>query len=188
MSGRKSKLSPELQARVIQLLSAGVTDDAMCHAVNIGVSTFYMWLDRGQKEIDRINATRGDGIEPKESERLYVEFSEAITRARGNAIANAVLALRQGMMPNEAKEESIETFSETRLDKSGKPYVYTRTTQKTKVIKNPSDWRAAVEYLKRRDRDNWSERQEFTGANGEQLQTPIVYLPAIVNPDDTSDS
>jgi peptidoglycan hydrolase-like protein with peptidoglycan-binding domain len=176
---RKTKLNPELHKHIIGLITAGVTDKAMCEAVGISHESYYNWMERGQKEIERLNRSRADSVEPKETEKVFVDFFEGVTRARGNAIANAVLALRQGMMPNEAREESVETFSETRIDKDGKPYTYTKTTQKTKVIKNPSDWRAAVEYLKRRDRDNWSERQELTGANGVDFQTPVIYLPAV---------
>ena len=32
------------------------------------------------------------------------------------------------------------------------------------------DWRAAMEYLSRRDRDNWSKRTEVTGADGGPIE------------------
>ena len=40
---------------------------------------------------------------------------------------------------------------------------------------NSGDWRAAMEYLKRRDRDNWSERQEITGADGSELEIKLTW-------------
>lgn len=174
--GRRTKLNPELQKEIVKYLTQGVTDQATCDVVGINVASFYNWMDRGRKESERLkNATKN--TEPLENEAAYLDFFEAVTRARGNAIAGAVLALRQGMMPNETIQDTEETFSETRIDKNGKPYTYTKKSNKRTVIKNPADWRAAVEYLKRRDRDNWSDRQEITGKDGQ----PVISLSDLVN-------
>ena len=139
----KSKLTPELQATVCDLLAAGNTDKDVCAAVGIHHSTFYDWLKRGDE------ATRGK----------FSAFSDAITRARADARQGAVDALRQAIKGGgRTVTEKTVLDTETRMGKDGQPYEYRKEHTERAVTYHPSDWRAAVEYLKRRDADNWSEK------------------------------
>ena len=142
MAGRKTKLDAKLQAEICKLLAKGTTDKTACERVGIAVSTFHNWLSRGESE----------------PEGEYVEFLEAVTQARAKAHVAATVAFQTGLTISRVKEKIVKTYTETRLDKEGKPYEYSETT-KTEITRiMPPDWRAGEAWLKRRDRDNWSEK------------------------------
>ncbi len=140
--GRISKFNPALTAQIIKHLESGLTDKDTCALVGIGVSTFYEWVQ--------------DGRDGGSAEKL--EFAEAVTRARGRALAAATTNLVKGMLPSHTTTTTTEQFTETRLDSRGRPYEYRRVTQRDATTTNPGDWRAAVEYLKRRDPAQWADR------------------------------
>src|SRR5262245_19552044 len=50
--GRPSKLTPEVQALVVQALSAGTTRADACEYAGIGQTTFRTWMRRGGEEPD----------------------------------------------------------------------------------------------------------------------------------------
>jgi hypothetical protein len=45
--GRPSKLTPELQARMIKMLRAGVHQETACKVAGLALSTYDDWLKRG---------------------------------------------------------------------------------------------------------------------------------------------
>lgn len=139
---RITKLTAKRKEHIIELLSKGATDKDVCAAVGISESAFYRWLQ--------------DGREAKSATK--VEFLEAVTRARAATRLVAVGSIRAGMLPSEIVSETKETITETRLTKDGKPYEYSKTIQKKTTQKQPGDWRAGIEYLKRRDPEHWTDR------------------------------
>lgn len=46
---RRSKLTPELQARICKYIEEGYTIEQSCALSGIGVSTYYRWLEKGRK-------------------------------------------------------------------------------------------------------------------------------------------
>lgn len=151
MAGRQSKLhrdaevnNGEMLKAVCKLLAQGVTDRETCAQIGISPQTFYTWLQKGSVE----------------QAGVYREFLDAVTRARSEATVKAIDAFRSGLAPTTVKEEVIETVSETRLDKDGNPYQYTKTVTRQKRVVQPPDWRAGMEWLQRRDKANWSARVE----------------------------
>lgn len=70
----------------------------------------------------------------------------------------ATKAFQSGLSISHVKETITETITETRFDKSGQPYDYKHTTTRTMHRTLPPDWRAGEAWLKRRDRENWSEK------------------------------
>lgn len=138
--GAKSKYTPEMVAEIVKLLTGGCVVADVCHKVNITQETFYQWVNR------------------------YPEFSENVKRAKADAHVGATLSLRKAMMPHDVSSVTTKTLRETRLrkvkDKSGTisevPYEYIKTEQ-SQTVSNEFDWRAAMEYLKRRDPENWAE-------------------------------
>jgi hypothetical protein len=161
------EVRPQLLKDTCDLLEKGITIPDMAARLGYGASTFHNWRARGMTEIDRrIEQGDADKLSGKEQrrrdkEQLYVDFLEATMRAEADARIAAVEVLRAGMQPSKIESATIETFSETRLNKKGEPYVYTRTTKKTSMTQQPGDWRAALEYLKRRDVAQWSERHQI---------------------------
>lgn len=61
------------------------------------------------------------------------------------------------MKPQPTKAVEETTFTETRLNRKGEPYTYTRSTVTKRVSELAPDWRASEAYLKRRDPENWAE-------------------------------
>ena len=65
---------------------------------------------------------------------------------------------------------TTKTTTETRLRKvintdgaiEEKPYQWTKTETTEAIIHHPPDWRAGIEYLKRRDSANWSDKITVT--------------------------
>lgn len=139
---RQSKLTAKRKEQIIALLSKGATDKDVCAAVGISETAFYQWLKDGR-----------EGKTPTK-----VEFLEAVTRARAEARLVAVESVRLGMLPSQITVDATETVRETRLNKHGQPYTYERTESKRQITHQPGDWRAGIEYLKRRDPEHWSER------------------------------
>lgn len=149
---RPSKLSPDLQAKIVERLQAGATIQATCDSVGIHKQTFYNWMEQGEK------AKSG----------AFFDFFDAATRAQADGLIQAAIRFRQGMNPYDAETVTTESFEETRLDKEGKPYTYRKTVTKRTVAHMPGDWRAAADYLARRDPENWArtapQKLEHTGA------------------------
>jgi hypothetical protein len=152
----KPLLNDDMQQQICDLLKIGVPIADVCGQVGICEKTFYNWRTRGIQEESRLN--HEPNARPRKKEQLYLQFLQESTRAIAEARVTAVVTLRGGMEPQVTKTRTIDVFSETRLDKKGQPYEYIKKTQREVTTTAPGDWRAAVEYLKRRDSDRWSDK------------------------------
>jgi hypothetical protein len=152
----KPLLNDEMQQRICDLLKIGVPIADVCGQVGITDRSYYSWCARGETEKNRL--AQNSNARPRQRETKYVQFLQATTRARAEARVTAVETLRGGMEPQVTKTRTIDVFSETRLNKKGEPYEYIKKTQREVTTTAPGDWRAAVEYLKRRDSDRWSDK------------------------------
>ena len=175
MAGRKSKLS-KVQKDLIAALKTGATDRDVCAHVGIHPDTFYDWLRRGET-----------------GEAEYSEFSDAVTRARVTAKANAIETLATAMHPHKGVSRAVKTYTETRLRKvvdpeSGEvveePYEYKETTVTETTTWFQGDWRASVEYLKRRHKSEWGDNVDLT-SDGKPLAAPTIYLPEVADDADS---
>lgn len=72
--GRKTKLTPDLIRDAEKLVSAGNYVETVCDYLGIGKTTWYRWLERGEK------ARKG----------IYREFRDAIKKAEARAEIRAV--------------------------------------------------------------------------------------------------
>ena len=138
----KCKLTPERHKIIVDTIAAGGTDVMAYTRANVSCPTFYNWMKDGEKS----------------KSGFKLEFFKAVTRAREQANLLAVVAFRTGLTNSETVEETRETFSETRMDKNGEPYTYTKTTIRNRVIHHPAEWRAGEAWLKRRDTEHWSDK------------------------------
>lgn len=137
---RPTKLDKRLQKQVVKLLSNGVTVTDVCAHVGISKESFYNWLDRG-----------------REGEALFADFLDAVTRAHNAAKVVAIETIKVAMLPRVETQRVVKTYSETRLDKDNQPYEYKEVTSTVTRTPMLGDWRAAVEYLKRRYPEEWTD-------------------------------
>lgn len=80
---RPSDLTPDLQEKIINVLSSGVPIRDACSFVGISEGTYYKWMQRGEK------ARKGD--------EKYIEFLQAATRARVQGRVGAVAVIRKSI-------------------------------------------------------------------------------------------
>lgn len=80
---RPSDLTPDLQEKIINVLSSGVPIRDACSFVGISEGTYYKWTQRGAK------ARKGD--------EKYIEFLHAATRARVQGRVGAVAVIRKSI-------------------------------------------------------------------------------------------
>lgn len=166
--GRTSKFTDDTRRKILKRLRAGVTIAATCDSVGIGESTYFEWTAIGRAHLDGTTHPR---MPRKAADRqVYAEFAEAVTRAIADGLVRATIAFRQGMSPSKSESTITETIKETRLDKEGNPYLYEKTVTRHTVEQIPGDWRAAMEYLARRDPEHWArsapQKVEHTGKDG----------------------
>lgn len=82
--GRPTKLTPEVQARIVDAILAGNYFDVACRYAGVTPSTAYRWIQIGDGQLD-------DRPIPPE----FSEFSDAIARANAHVEVQAVAKLRQ---------------------------------------------------------------------------------------------
>jgi hypothetical protein len=154
-----------LQEEVVKALQAGATIKATCDSLNLGVSTFTMWVAVGE--------AYSNGEDHKNMPRKIVDrealsaFSAATTRAKSVGLVTAAARFRQGMNPSETVSITSETKTETRLrtikHPDGRveqvPYDHISRVEKQTTTHHPGDWRAAESYLARRDTTNWGKQE-----------------------------
>lgn len=149
-TGRPSKLTPERQQQLVDLIAAGNYLETACAGANIDYSTFRSWILRGQELAHnreffgmpappalpkgrlskRRRAEHAAAYAAWEAERAeeqrFIDFSEAIAKAENDAEVAAVVGWQ------------------------------TLTAAK-------GDWRGYAEFLARRWGDRWSPRQRIDG-------------------------
>jgi hypothetical protein len=82
--GRPSKLTPELQERIVGLVREGNYIEIACEACGFHQSQYYRWLNIGE------NAKDG----------IYREFYEAVTRARAEAETELLAMVKRNAPQN----------------------------------------------------------------------------------------
>jgi transposase len=92
---RRSKISPEIIEDISNWLKLGYYQEDAATMAGISESTYYEWIKRGEKvreEMDTKMLTAGENtndslavVEEVEIVDLYLEFSEAVKKARAEA-------------------------------------------------------------------------------------------------------
>jgi len=128
-SGRRSKLTPLIQAEIIKRISVGNYADVAAVAAGVKRSTLYGWLARGRKQ------KRG----------LYREFVAARARGEAEAEVQAIAIVRQAMKGGQV----VERLTRTKRDGS------VEITEKL----SRAEWAAAKWYAERRHADRWGRKE-----------------------------
>lgn len=89
--GRRTSLTPEVHELIVQAVSAGnYLDDAAAYAGVTG-TTVYNWLERGR----RVRAILEEMGDYPPSERIFLEFLEAVETARSQAVVRNVALIQR---------------------------------------------------------------------------------------------
>lgn len=88
---RPTLLTPERTEKIVQLIAAGNFSETAALASGISKQTYYNWLARGRAERERLNDK--PNLKPKAKEEPYLEFFDAIEKARAEAEARMVVLI-----------------------------------------------------------------------------------------------
>lgn len=88
MSGRKSKLTPEIKDEFVRLISSGVYMRQACEFIGVAEQTVYNWMARGSNELLRLENNPKSKVSKKEEP--FVEFFQAVKKADTQAEIRAV--------------------------------------------------------------------------------------------------
>jgi hypothetical protein len=155
---RPTKLTKALQTKIVSALKTGATIEDVCQYCGIGSTTFYEWQAIGVACIEG-GAHARMPEDPAEQAR-FAEFADSIGKAQVDAKMAAIKALKTAMLGYSQTSTTVETFTETRF-KDGKPYEYVRKTERKQVTRYAGDWKAGIEYLKRRHFDEWGDKAKI---------------------------
>lgn len=96
--GRRTTLTLELQNNLVTLVQTGNYYQTACGYCQLPVSTFFLWMKRGEIELERLikqQEKTGKHGKPLVKELIYLEFMEAIKNADAKAEVTAVMKVRQ---------------------------------------------------------------------------------------------
>lgn len=89
--GQRGALTPELQARIVQVVQAGNYLKTAAQFAGVGASTLSVWLSRGRSAAAILDA--GGDIQP--ADERYLRFLQAVTQAETVAEVAAVTHWRR---------------------------------------------------------------------------------------------
>lgn len=198
--GRRSKLTPELQKQICDNLELGMTVPDICNLAGIHIATYFNWRNAGEAVRDDIRKLQQQGYvdeSPEVREREadpYLGFLEASTYAASRANQTAVAAIKSGQVGGKSTLLRRDRIEETKLRKevrfeelgidphTGKmlqakvieeiPYQHIKETVSEIEEHAAPDWRAGMEFLRRREPKFWSGEQ----TKSEDWRTALLEL------------
>lgn len=145
---RKTICTPELIQDVAGNIKLGMSNHDAAVLAGIGESTYYIWLARGEKEIERLAAS--PRAQPRQREAPFVEFAKAIKGA---------VPVRKRLLIGRIQQASRggETTTETR-----RKVVGGRVVEEITVIRQTEpQWTAAAWLLERMHPEEFGRRQQI---------------------------
>ena len=156
------KLTASSQAAVVERIALGATVDSACLLAGIHRSTHYAWMQRGEKAVSSVND--GEHASIQASERVYVDYSDAVKRAQEEA-HHKNLTIIQEVAEGDFEYET-QTFD---------TYYKDGTLKSRKVVtkRRPPVWQAAAWFLERRYPELYARtvRHTHTGCRGQSAET-----------------
>lgn len=103
--GRPSKLTPELQERIVAHVAEGNYAETAAACEGVNRATFYRWMEQGARD----------------ESGPFRDFRDAVTRARAQAEQDALKIVRDGMTHADRGPERAQWFLErTASDRFGR--------------------------------------------------------------------
>jgi hypothetical protein len=147
--GRPTKRNDAAEEVILRYVRQGSTRSDAAAAARIAEGTLYAWMAD------------------------FPEFHEAIRQAEGECAVRHALTVQKaatGFEQRETRTATKQALMRTLardpdgtplFDKNGKPLFEQQMvtlTEETVVVKNLFDWRASMEWLRRRRRDDWADK------------------------------
>jgi hypothetical protein len=129
---RPTKLTPVLQTAIVQAVTAGLHVIEAAALAGIAKSTVLQWLQRGE------------GRSRRGTQARYVDFVDALSRARAQDEARRIARIDQAGRGGTVVHERISTRPDG--------------TVITERQYSQPDWRSDAWHLERRYRERWSRR------------------------------
>ena len=117
---RPSRLTPERSQRIAELVAAGNNVDTAAAAAGISEATFYGWMARGRAERDRLASSKR--AKPKATEEMYLQFLEAVEKARAEAEARLVLLISKAAQEPRTWQAAAWLLERRTPEKWGRPW------------------------------------------------------------------
>lgn len=114
MAGRKSKLTADLQAKIVKLIRQGNYAETACNAVGISDVTYYNWLKWGEKEPDSIYFSFFKAIKEAES-KSEAEYLELIKKAAPTSWQAAAWIMERKWWKKWGRKDKIQMTTEEPL-------------------------------------------------------------------------
>jgi transposase len=89
MTGRPTKLTPDLTKKIVGVIAAGNYLETAAAYAGLSKVTLYDWMKRGRRELER----RNNGEKANRRESHYVTFLNAIEKALAQSEAGAVATI-----------------------------------------------------------------------------------------------
>jgi hypothetical protein len=152
--GRKPKLTPAVQQRLVQAVTAGAYFEVACEAAGISRATGYEWIARGCGQ---------DKDRPRTP--LYADFADAIEKAHADAELLRVARIAKAAQGGQLLSEKIRRTAD------GEEIIERRYSQ--------PQWQADAWWLERRYPARWG-RQERPAPPADEPETAAVPDNVIV--------
>jgi len=103
-SGRTPKLTPERQKKLCEYIRQGNSLRAAAAMAGISLASFYVWMKRGRRELDRLEAD--PSASPRRSETPCVRFWSAVDLSMAEAEARHLRVIDEAA---QGGKELVET-------------------------------------------------------------------------------
>lgn len=173
--GRPTLLTPERQAKIVELLRGGNYIETAVTLAGINKQTHYNWINRAQAELNRLAESTNPDDDVAEEERIFVDYLDAVTRARAEAEAANVAVIQRAARGYEVRR--VRTFK----DQKGE---ITKIEEITFREHKPE---LALDFLERSFPDRWKRqsRHETVGDGGGPVQ--VAATVQYIMPDNGRD-
>ena len=152
---RPTKLTPQVQKRLLTAIRAGNSIEASSAASGIDERTFYNWMKQGQSE---------------DSADIYVQFFHDIKKAQAHAEMKSLAAIRKAGAGYQTK--TVKTT--TKQDGS---------VEIVETIGKEFNWQASAWYLERKYPERWGNTQKVRVEVEKELEKTLTALEAKLSPE-----
>lgn len=171
---RPTKFDPKKGETICKRLRAGSTRKAAAESVGASYDALLDWLQKGEKLTEKATV----GAE-------FYQFYQAVAQAEAELEIQCAAMLSKAAFGYKSTTERTGQRSLVKMKRTThpdgtvveEPVVVSLKIEETTVA-DAFDWRAALEILKRRRRDDWGDvvKQEVSGPGGEPIEVNSAAL------------